>query len=623
LSEVRSEVFATPAQASPTSYQHHTHAFKLREINGLALLSLDDNPTLKEMAEWFCNAFPSSPQANLKYLKHNLGPVLTQNKDFASSRTGNERLRWRFAHRKVKRTYEKELSAFLRAAQSTSSNNKSVNTEEEVPESESSKVQSIQASPAGGPKAGGYYWQQMSRGVFKLARGPAADNDCGKHSQVRKILLRGLAYSIHDEVKYPHPDGNGKEAVGKIDQIDLQDNGRCQFSTIRYIDKNEATIIGCSNLGEWPRQFRYMRGTQPVRDEVSGDEIKGSLSRQESNGISRSLHLSLEDGKYKIHVDPTEVDHQRMRRGVDWVDNNTDVEDLDNALPERSPRVSTSSNTASLPNQASKVTRSDAIISMEAVAQVGRASECIEKSTTWPVAALARSTQAAKTATKDIMLPSFLPRSSNQIEELDERETVRRSTTAQSPDQTHKILTTKLPSVGTHEDAKRNSRREELFVPSVIADPRRMLVYKDFDEAFPEYKPWSAEDREKKIKEIISRPSRKATFGKRLAFARTHRSNRHVEIIPRERLAADTSRSLDSEERLVRKHGRGVADGHGENGSCGDEKTIKPSNAGIRELLGLPENFIPAVYENQLAFRDGTLVSFQVIVKLDMLISNR
>lgn len=108
------------------------------------------------------------------------------------------------------------------------------------------------------------------------------------------------------------------------------------------------------------------------------------------------------------------------------------------------------------------------------------------------------------------------------------------------------------------------------------------MVKTEFSKFFPEFVESSSGqhtsfDAKKKIEEIQKRPSRKETFGKRLVFARAHRKDVHNEL-------------------------------------DGFPETSKPQLAQAEETtfwdsMNLPQNPIPMVYQGQLAFREGVLVS--------------
>ncbi|KAF2262290.1 hypothetical protein CC78DRAFT_322624 [Lojkania enalia] len=129
-------------------------------------------------------------------------------------------------------------------------------------------------------------------------------------------------------------------------------------------------------------------------------------------------------------------------------------------------------------------------------------------------------------------------------------------------------------------------------------EKRFFLAYPELIE--PSIDTMTQEEIDKKIEEIKKRPSRKATFGKRLAFARTHRKNVHDEISDswQAKFAALRKQTLplppkDDKERDKEAVTRQDV-----------TKTVD-----LKELLNLPKNPIPIIYEGQLAFRDGTLVN--------------
>jgi len=122
-------------------------------------------------------------------------------------------------------------------------------------------------------------------------------------------------------------------------------------------------------------------------------------------------------------------------------------------------------------------------------------------------------------------------------------------------------------------------------------------------------------DKQKKIEEIKKRPSRKATFGKRLAFARTHRLNPHVELDGPRKPVIMPRRACSfypAPENRTTSPSRPVVHGNLEGSQISENlETMGTTQqfSGLEELLELPENPIPITYENQLAFREGILVS--------------
>ncbi|KAF2872407.1 hypothetical protein BDV95DRAFT_606023 [Massariosphaeria phaeospora] len=122
-------------------------------------------------------------------------------------------------------------------------------------------------------------------------------------------------------------------------------------------------------------------------------------------------------------------------------------------------------------------------------------------------------------------------------------------------------------------------------------------VETSFLNAFPEYAKPSIETMtqkqiDDKIAEIKKRPSRKHTFGQRLAFCRTHRKDVHNEL-----------EGVTRPKYTSRQKGDGGSDEDAEMHDMGsDEKDFE-------DIMDLPENSIPMIHEGQLAFRDGTLVN--------------
>ncbi|KAF2491091.1 hypothetical protein BU16DRAFT_566006 [Lophium mytilinum] len=623
LSEVPTEKTGTPLEDSAVQSESETsegleaaaytpstpiHQFKdrlkIRDIIGLALLAFrgKENPTTAEIAEWFCNTLPYHKQADLVHLKKTLGPILTQHKHFLGSNKEGEKMRWRFATRGIARMCEQELTNCLEAfgiaslSQSPfgSKNGGSRDERESDPQPRYSRLSwvvhdpSISSSrrPPLASSQGGPHWEQVTRGVYKLSKGPAPNGDIDVQSRARTVHLKDVCYSTDGEVKYLHPDGNGdgREAWGKIDRIELLDNGRCQIRTLRYIDKNEASALGCKNLREWPRKVKYMRRGQTVMDEISGDDLRGCLSLRESNSVSPALYLSLEESKYKIRVDSSVVGDERMRHGVDWVESSSDIEDFE-TLPETSPRNRTSNKSRFLDDQASGGHQED-LAPMERPAAPPVPAEKHPEELDNPLAA--KPDEGHEAVHPNLVSPNPSTRSSGRG-----RDNMRAA----------------LPSpVTTESTGERGSRSGPLFVPTTKISPKRAIVGKDFNTTFPEYVSWDAEERARKIREIQQRPSRKATFGKKLAFARTHRSNPHVEIESTRRVIVKASHSSMVEDRFDKQSDEELSDGDDQVNSSESEKAEEDGN-GLKKLLGLPKNFIPIVYENQLAFRDGTVIN--------------
>ncbi|KAF2184271.1 hypothetical protein K469DRAFT_750901 [Zopfia rhizophila CBS 207.26] len=120
-------------------------------------------------------------------------------------------------------------------------------------------------------------------------------------------------------------------------------------------------------------------------------------------------------------------------------------------------------------------------------------------------------------------------------------------------------------------------------------DPN-LVIERDFFTAFPEFSTqMTTSEREKKIEQIKKRPSRKATFGKRLAFARIHRKDVHDE--------------LSWYRKTTYSHSLGQVQ------DCGVEMQDNQVET-FRDIMDLPENAIPMVApDGQLAFRDGVMVN--------------
>ena len=123
------------------------------------------------------------------------------------------------------------------------------------------------------------------------------------------------------------------------------------------------------------------------------------------------------------------------------------------------------------------------------------------------------------------------------------------------------------------------------------ADPPNVRRESSFWKAFPELAQPSVDtmsdvDIENKIKEIKSRPSKKAAWGKRLAFVRLHRKDVHDE-------RAGAPKSMAP---LEPRESQNI-----EMQDAGEPQSLK-------DIFDLPQNPIPILHNEQLAFRDGTLV---------------
>ncbi|KAI9827065.1 MAG: hypothetical protein M1819_007057 [Sarea resinae] len=151
----------------------------------------------------------------------------------------------------------------------------------------------------------------------------------------------------------------------------------------------------------------------------------------------------------------------------------------------------------------------------------------------------------------------------------------------------------------------------------------------NFFEEYPKFKPNSMFfDAEAKMEEIKARPSRKQTFGKLLASARTFRKNVHCEVerglpMPHRAYAYDhesgndENGERDSEEEVSARRSRRIKGSRSAGVpvaatepqyklSSGENNDAGPPLA-FEELIGMPKNPIPVLHERKLAFRDGTL----------------
>jgi hypothetical protein len=133
--------------------------------------------------------------------------------------------------------------------------------------------------------------------------------------------------------------------------------------------------------------------------------------------------------------------------------------------------------------------------------------------------------------------------------------------------------------------------RADRFRPINRPDPPNIRRESSFWKAFPELaKPsvdsMSDADIQDKIKEIKSRPSKKAAWGNRLAFARLHRDDVHDE----------RASACKSGARCEQRDPRSM-----ETQDAGERQSLK-------NIFDLPRNPIPILHNEQLAFRDGTLV---------------
>ncbi|KAF2692183.1 hypothetical protein K458DRAFT_10977 [Lentithecium fluviatile CBS 122367] len=136
--------------------------------------------------------------------------------------------------------------------------------------------------------------------------------------------------------------------------------------------------------------------------------------------------------------------------------------------------------------------------------------------------------------------------------------------------------------------------RADMFHPIEDRDPPGTRREASFSKAFPELaRPsiatMSDADIKKKIEEIKSRPSRKAKWGKRLAFARLHRQDVHDE----------TDGAWKPRFPVETRH---------QNAEDGDDD-VQDSAENLKDIFDMPKNPILILHNDQLAFRDGTLIN--------------
>lgn len=159
---------------------------------------------------------------------------------------------------------------------------------------------------------------------------------------------------------------------------------------------------------------------------------------------------------------------------------------------------------------------------------------------------------------------------------------------------------------------------EQAAIRAFLQEEEARATYdvKDLLRAAPEYDPAShLWDREAKIAEIKARPTRKERFTNRLSYARPERNMHaiHDEVDRPLPKAAKRKAPL-----LTNGHKNGI---HSRNSrrdvdmqtiaSDGDSSGLKKPKlyGSLEEMLGLPNNMIPTLYEGRLMFRDGTLVN--------------
>ncbi|KAL1629676.1 hypothetical protein SLS56_005329 [Neofusicoccum ribis] len=189
-------------------------------------------------------------------------------------------------------------------------------------------------------------------------------------------------------------------------------------------------------------------------------------------------------------------------------------------------------------------------------------------------------------------------------------------------------------------EAKSEKRQHTGVTPDEQAAIRALLQQeqanapysvKDLFAAAPEYDPANALwDRDAKIAEIKARPSRKARFTQRLAFARLERSPHalHNEVdrpLPKAYKAPPFNRpgsgygnsnsrefrfgEVDSRDADMRDATETAAHSQTTNGMIESSDPSKPEIFDtLEELLDLPTNLIPTLYDGRLAYRDGTML---------------
>ena len=119
-------------------------------------------------------------------------------------------------------------------------------------------------------------------------------------------------------------------------------------------------------------------------------------------------------------------------------------------------------------------------------------------------------------------------------------------------------------------------------------------------------------DREAKIAEIEKRPSRKQTFGKRLANVRKERGL-HPHYLPSKQPPKEPSLTRTAD---IVMSSEGWTDHQVENRdsdvlSESSQESLSDNEKAMRvfdEMMGVPNNAIPCLVDNQLAWRDGTRV---------------
>ena len=145
------------------------------------------------------------------------------------------------------------------------------------------------------------------------------------------------------------------------------------------------------------------------------------------------------------------------------------------------------------------------------------------------------------------------------------------------------------------------------------------FIHADLFDAAPELRAENVFfDAEAKKKEIEKRPSRKQTFGRRLANVRRERGQYpHREVYRHSPKPCEIYRDADTclieeptgtvpaKRRELQDLGPGEVIEEDMRGGQGVEK--RPMS--LEEMMGIPQNVIPCLVDGQLAYRDGTRVS--------------
>ena len=566
----------TPSKKPPPSYSY-------RNLISMALLASKNNRlTAAQIHLWVSSTFPCYIRGVGKW-EGGIGAVLSQHKTFIKLPRGpsddpKQGCYWTFA-KDAKRGYENDPTLnYVPPVQDTSAH------KVRLAGSTLHKKDQILKQNEGNPAEAvgvGRQWEQTARGIYRLVKSHATFEKHSELPKARTVYLRDGSYSIGDDVKYTHPESPSREALGRIKHIQLLPDGRCVFSLSRYIDRDEAKTLGCRNLREWPRQIKHIRRANPMAEEIADEAVKGHLSTKESNGISSTLYLSFQDDKCKVRVDPKTFSistSSAPRRGVGWVDTSTDEETFKDVQTEYSRERLSRRRNKSIREHQQFSEGSDKVVERTALNEISR-----------------------------IRGGQQLVSREGSHESNDQANNHQ----ARSP---YDFTNFKLSS----KPMARNEGSGDVHIPTV---PHNRLqedqtMERDLFAVFPDYAIdnvfW---DKQKKIEEIKKRPSRKATFGKRLAFARTHRLNPHVELDGPRKPVVMPRRACSfylALENRTTSPSKPVVHGNLESSQVSENlETVGTTQqfSSLEELLELPENPIPITYENQLAFREGILVS--------------